>query len=97
MNLYVFVPYEWDYCGGAIGVVASDFDEAVEIIKAVKHRQPGTSEERFPYKNHLFIKPEREYEYLAKEDSWEQWILEYECKTDDDKGPRVVFDNWNNA
>ena len=31
-KLFIFEPYEWSYCGGAIGVIAESFEGAINLI-----------------------------------------------------------------
>ena len=104
MKLFVFTPYQWAYCGGALGVVAKDYDEAVSTLRAYRERDPlygvkcasgHISKDRFnyPYDKALFIRPEEKDQ--AKHDTSGQWILEYEVEVNDPNGTRIVLDNWN--
>lgn len=107
MKLFVFVPYQWDYCGGALGVVAEDYNEAVSILRAYRERNAlygvtcpsgyvEKNEFRHPYGDRaLFMQPSEKD--LAKKDESNQWILEYSVGVDDTSGSRIVFDNWNFA
>lgn len=88
MKLFIFEPYEWVYCGGAIGAIAETFDKAVNLI--IESGREG-GHERYKVK---FFQPTAEF---FKEDSWDQWLLTCELTIIDDGPSRVIFDNWNYA
>lgn len=104
MKLFVFVPYEWSYCGGALGVVAGNYDEAISILR--DYCEPNSlygvtcasgyiekNKFDYPYAKALFIRQEEKDQ--AEHDESGQWILEYSVEVDDSNSARIVFDNWN--
>jgi hypothetical protein len=36
MKLFIFEPYGWTYCNGAIGVIAKDFDQFLEDFRKMQ-------------------------------------------------------------
>ena len=88
MNLYIFEPYEWAYCGGAIGVIAETFKEAVKIVVE-------SDNELYEYK--YFRTSAKTFE----KDGDNQWLLTNRIPLS--KGldkyvePQVLFNNWNYA
>jgi len=106
MKIFIFTPFQWSYCGGAIGAVAENYDEAVSILRAYKEKDPlygvecpsgyiSEHEYIYPYGKALFIKPGEEDK--AEVDETNQWILTYSAEVNDSHGPRIVLDNWNFA
>lgn len=85
MNLYIFEPYSWAYCGGAIGVVANTFDKAVKMI--VESNDNGL----YKYK-HFRMNTE-----TFKEDNSNQWLLTHKIPVSPGKLPEILFSNWNDA
>jgi hypothetical protein len=88
MKLFVFEPYEWDYCGGAIGAIAETFDEAVDLIVESKRRR---LDDFRGYEKYHFSRNKNGF----TEDHYNQWLLTTELEVSDDSKPEVVFDNWN--
>lgn len=87
-NIFIFEPFNWGFCGGAIVVIANTFDQAVHLA-----REACTDiddEEEIIYDG-LFSRDQKDME----EDYWDQWLLTGEFKVLDDKNPRVVVNNWN--
>lgn len=82
--LFVFEPYEWCYCGGAIGVIAETYDEAVELI--VK-----SSSKYEKYERKFFSKSEE----CFKKDHYDQWLLTDTIEVNSSEQSRIVFNNWN--
>jgi len=108
MKLFIFEPYEWSYCGGAIGVIAPDFESAVDQIMkedieqaeemaakdSISHRQTKEQKiERFRnYKPEYFQRSPEKF----KEDHYDQWLLTHEEEMSSQYDiPEVLFDNWN--
>lgn len=102
MNLYIFEPYGWAYCGGAIGIVAETFDKAIEMIVEADKIQAKSKKEIY---NNLTIDDCRSYkpEYFQrdkkvfKEDTSDQWLLTHKIPTSPGNLPEILFDNWNFA
>ena len=96
MKLFVFLPYEWAYCGGAIGITAETFEDAVDFI-VEKDRKRCAKIGRSGYK------PIRNYkkEYFAKssdsfkKDRSDQWLLTNVFDIPKEKETRIAFDDWN--
>lgn len=86
MNLYIFEPYKWPHCRGAIGVVAENFEKAVNLIINSKYNQDGDSFQI----EHFQRTPEN-----LKEDMWDQWLLTHDIPVSPDRQPGVLFSNWN--
>lgn len=102
MNLYIFEPYEWDYCGGAIGVIADTFNGAIEAI--IEYDRPRA--ERMAKEYDLPVDSCRQYkpEYFQRstetfeENSDNQWLLNHTIHLPATYIiPRVMFNNWNYA
>lgn len=87
MKLFIFEPYEWAYCGGAIGVIANGFKEAVDII--IKEDEKREEEDRIYSKKHFARTPNK-----FKNDHYDQWLLTHVLNVSEETS-RVVFDNWN--
>lgn len=102
MKLYIFEPYEWVYCGGAIGVIAETFDKAVEIIIVDDKTQ---AEQRVQKQDKLSANDYRTYrsKYFQrnpdtfKKNHYDQWLLTNKIQLIDSEQPRTLFDNWNYA
>jgi len=102
MNLYIFEPYEWEYCGGAIGIIARTFDEAAETI--VEYDRPQA--EQMAKELGFSVDSCRQYksEYFRTnietfvKDGDNQWLLSHTIPLPDTYIiPRVMFNNWNFA
>ena len=110
MKLFIFEPYEWAYCGGAIGVVAETYEDAVEFIiendkqrclkakKRIEEKYKNTEKRWRPIVRRVY---RREYFGKSpekfKKDQWDQWLLTQTVKVAEEEESRIVFDNWNNA
>ena len=85
MNLYIFEPYEWAYCGGAIGIIARTFDESVETV--VKNGNNRYKRKYFSTNTETFVN-----------DGVNQWLLTYTIPLPGTYIiPEVMFNNWNFA
>ena len=104
MNLYIFEPYEWAYCGGAIGVLADSYTKAVDLIveKDKKHAKDRFETESWhkltindlrSYRHEYFSRTEDKF----KKDHYDQWLLTVELPVASNGSPRVLFNNWNYA
>jgi len=85
MNIYIFVPYNWAYCDGAIAVVAHSPEEAISTIRK--------NSERKDYDNHVFYleKPQP-----SEDDCYNKWFLAFEAPlVNIYTHPMVVVDDWN--
>jgi hypothetical protein len=103
MKLFIFEPYRWEYCGGAIGIVASTFSEAVNHIVAKAKWEAWITNKCIPHSSANPIEPYYKHSYFGLTSSdfgdrlWDNWILtnvfglKFECN------PFVAFDNWNYA
>lgn len=87
MKIFIFEPYEWDYCGGAIIAIASSYEEAVYII--VEDANP-----MWDLKKEYFAKDESEFENVDRD--WNTWLLTHVIETTEEK-PRLVMVNFNYA
>ena len=85
-GMYIFEPYNWGFCGGAIVVIANTFDQAVHLAK--EDCTDADDEEQY---DGVFLRDRED----MKEDYWDQWLLTGEFKVLDDKDPRVIVNNWN--
>ena len=89
IKLFIFEPYSWAYCGGAVGIVAENFEQAVELaIEEYTDPEDGTCDDKFQRTTEGF-----------QEDSWSQWLLSDELTIVEEgkPNPRVLFCNWNFA
>lgn len=84
MNLYIFEPYSWSYCGGTLGVIAESFDEAVALLL----------KERDFYKKLEFRKSYFDRSKF-KEDHENQWENTHVLQLAGNPEPQVLFKNWN--
>jgi hypothetical protein len=92
MKLFIFEPYNWDYCGGAIGVISDSFENAVDLIIETNRKLTAESDRiGYEYEKEFFSETPKNF----KEDHWDQWLLTEAIKVPDEEKPRVVFDNWN--
>jgi len=108
MKLFIFEPYKWAYCGGAIGVIHHTFEDAVDLIlkedaerakKEYKRNEDcgltsNLNEEDLRYYKKEYFKQNKE-EFVK--DGVNQWLLtnEVELSGQYDPEPEVLFDNWN--
>ena len=109
MKLYIFEPHEWSYCGGAIGIIAETFDEAVKIVITDDKIQAKQTAQKCKtsslYTKNLSVDDHRTYrsKYFQrnsdgfKKDHSDQWLLTHKIQVTDDEQPRILFDNWNYA
>ena len=88
-NMFIFEPYSWSHCGGAIVVIADTFKEAAILAK----ENCTTDYDR---------KNGEEYDGVfssetsgLKEDESGQWVLTKKFEVVDNKKHRVVVNNWN--
>jgi hypothetical protein len=102
MNLYIFEPYDWDYCGGAIGIIADTFGQAVETIIAADKIQAKHKAKEWGLSDGSCRRYEPEYFQRSKEvfedEGSDQWLLTHTIPLPATYIiPRVMFDNWNDA
>jgi len=96
VDLFMFVPYEWPYCGGAIGILSDTFENAVNFIvkkdreRCVKAKALGHVAMR-SYKREYFAKSADNF----KKDHWNQWLLISIFNVPKEKKTKIAFDNWN--
>jgi hypothetical protein len=86
IKLFIFEPYDWAYCGGAVGIVAENFEQAVELAIEEFTDDEGVCDDKFQKTTEGFEK-----------DHWSQWLLSDELTIIEDgpPNPRVLFCNWN--
>lgn len=87
-NLYIFKPAEkWKYCGGAIAVVANDFETAAKLLE---------DSERHPWST---THPPRVYESEDQIEktvqNWDLWVLDSIFVLEDNQPSHVAFTNYN--
>ena len=87
-NMFIFEPYNWSYCGGAIIVVADTFEKAVILAK--ESCENGDYEDDEEYEG-IFSQEKDDFE----KDSWDQWLLTEKFVVIDHREARVVVNNWN--
>jgi len=92
-HLFIFKPHGWLYYGGAIGVIAETFENAVDIIintglnsapSSKKHKYRATSRTQFF----------RSLNSVAG-DANNKWVLAYELTINGTGPEMILFDNWN--
>lgn len=112
MKLFIFEPYEWAYCGGALAIIAESYEKAVEMvieqdkINAAEYAEHNEWQ-RGDTSVEVFIDRFRTYRthYFGKDtvafdatkNDWDQWLLTNSFEVNSEEKPRVVLDNWNNA
>ena len=87
--LFIFTPYNWDYCGGALAVIASTYDEAVDLLLEI----PGYRENgRLFLREHFSEKPES-----FPHEASNQWLLTSVLSLDSEyhDESKVVLVNFN--
>lgn len=67
MNIYIFLPYKWSFCGGMAVVIAEDIKLAITLLWVY------FQEEDKDYDGVITADPE---DSRIKEDHWDQWLLE---------------------
>jgi hypothetical protein len=89
MRIYIFEPSEkWEYCGGAVVVIAKDIDEAITL--ASNYRESEDDERS----GEIFVKNENEaIESIANE----TFVLKSEYELKENESARVVTYNYNYA
>lgn len=85
MKLFVFEPYEWAYCGGAIVVIAKDYEEAINLIISFN----PSDELLYEY----FSKNRNNF----KKGHYDQWILTNTIDMSDSFDSKIIVYNWNYA
>ncbi len=86
MRVFIFEPCNWEYCGGALGVIANDFDEAVKLL-----RKEGKERSN----NHMGNFSESREDYPDENSG--QWLLTNTFDISDSEKPRVFLFNFNYA
>jgi len=86
--LFIFEPYEWDYCGGVIGVIAGIYVDAINLIIDIKS-DDGVKR----FKPEMFSKDKK----CFKDSHYDQWLLTNTIEVNDSEQSRIVFNNWNYA
>ncbi len=89
MKLYIFEPYKFDWCGGAIVVVAEDFEQAVDFIMEIKNRH-GRG---LKYDRSRLLKNKDNYSW--DKSVYNQWVLTHELELAEPHDPGVIVENWN--
>lgn len=97
MKIWLFEPYKWEYCGGAIAAIASSIEEARNLITA-------REKEEYDKYNHTaeFVPPrlaatlEEAKPHGEDGDYADSWLLTYSAVVADTE-PRVLFVNYNYA
>jgi len=101
MKLFIFEPYEWDYCGGAIGVISDTFENAVKCILLEDQKQAREQSKEGLYNMSSYTNYKKKHFAKTSEgfikDHWDQWLLTNTFDLPEETEERVVFDNWNYA
>lgn len=101
MKLFIFEPYEWGYCGGAIGVISDTFENAVKFILLEDQKQAGEQAKEGLYDMSSYVNYKKKNfaknTDTFKKDHWDQWLLTNTLDVPEETEERVVFDNWNYA
>ena len=104
MKLYIFEPYDWDYCGGAIGILANSFEEAIDLIVEEDKENAKRRIEVGHFDNITIdgLRTHRRSHFAETEDKfggngYNQWLLTSELVVVDNGLPRILFNNWNYA
>ncbi len=107
MKLFIFEPYKWSYCGGAIGVLAKSFEDAVtRILVADKERAKKLANKEAWQRGLMpmeeFINRRRTYkrDHFSKDkrtfknNCSGQWLLTNTMGVNLEPISRIVFANW---
>ena len=104
--LFVFEPYNWSYCGGAIGVIADSFERAIDLISAEAREQAEVRAKRQIYRleednitMEELIESCMEYRRghfaRGKEDlEGDSWVLTNEFDVPAETTARIAFSNY---
>jgi len=106
MKLYIFIPSEhWNYCGGAIIISATSFEEALKTFSLFKLKEAEVKYTQYPYNEmfksikevhddimsdyHFHLEDDKEFEY-------DHWILHriIDCSLRENE---VILENWHYA
>lgn len=97
MKVWIFEPWEWDYCGGAL-VIAADTLEACQSLLdkqarkdnaiSIKNSPPPAGYTREPDWQHLHDKAPTE-KFICN-----HWLVSHVLDTTETKS-RVMVENWN--
>ncbi len=88
-NLFVFEPFNWPRCAGAIVVIADKFKEAV--ILARDSCTTDIDRKNGDEYDGVFSQETSGLEHERRG----QWLLTKKLQVIDNKKPRVISDNWN--
>lgn len=92
--LFIFEPYEWFYYGGAIGVIAETFDNAVDTILegALLRSKNGYNSYR-AYSREQFFTSRNSASVNTK--FKHKWVVTHKLITIKSGPAMILFDNWN--
>jgi hypothetical protein len=88
MKLFIFEPYEWEYCGGALGVIAESYEQAIQLLLNIKD-----SNDDHEFKSEFFAKNKTDAEKFNE--TIDKWLLTQEVELKCDLKPEVILNNWN--
>ena len=74
MKLFVFEPFKWDYCGGAIVAIAANVQEVAELVW---QRQKEDHERSYPG-GRLIGRDDLDYSWEARKENNKERFLELE-------------------
>jgi hypothetical protein len=88
LKIFVFSPYDWHYCGGALVVVAEDYDAAIALLRASNEYDVWDA---------CFASCKAEAKSYGEASGWKgSWLLGYSAPVEDTTA-RVVLVDYNYA
>lgn len=93
MKIFIFEPHNWSFCGGGIVIIASSYEEAVELIVKETY-DPNISYIEQQFKKEYFAKDVSEFKDIDRD--WDNWLLTHVIETSEEK-QRLVMVNFNYA
>jgi hypothetical protein len=92
--LFIFKPYEWFYYGGAVGVIAETFDDAVNLM-ITSHVSQSKGNRYKAYNKEQFFAGENVVKFSVHCDVEYKWILAHRIIASGTGPAMIMFDNWN--
>lgn len=106
MRIFVFdVSPGWDYCGGALVVIAKSLGEAIDLLLGYEDEDGGKELAKHSFYASVDAIPNLEKHYYThdpakffykKDQGWDEWVLSGEFEVNETV-PRVVLVSYNYA
>ncbi len=99
MKIWIFEPYSWDYCGGALVIVAESVAQCQELMNAAAEAENAASIKQSPPPKGTTRKPD--YQTLHEHEPSKKtriicnhWLLTHTLETTETEA-RILVENWN--